>query len=94
MNHSSSLEANPYVNLTSAACPGLTVKPEISTHGLLEHLRQPSAGEQLLAKPLLQFSDPARAAKEHSPLSGGSSWAFAASILPSVLLCTIPWEMG
>lgn len=67
MNHSSSLEANSYVNLTSAACPGLTVKPEISTHGLLEHSRQPSAGEWLLAKPLLQLSDPARAAMEHSP---------------------------
>lgn len=67
MNHSLSLEANSYINLTSAACHGLTVKPEISTHGLLEHLRQPSAGERLFAKPLLQLSDPARTAMEHSP---------------------------
>lgn len=26
--------------------------------------------------------------------SGGSSWAFAASILPGVLLGSIPWETG
>lgn len=67
MNHSSSLEANSYVNLTGAACCGLTVKPEISTHGLPEHSRQPSAGEWLFAKPLLRLSDPARAGMERGP---------------------------
>lgn len=67
MNHSSSLEANSYVNLTGATCRGLTVRPEVSTHGLPEHSRQPSAGEWLFVKPLLRLSDPARAGVEQGP---------------------------
>lgn len=94
MNHSSSLEANSYVNLTGAACRGLAVKPEISTHGLPEHSRQPSAGEWLLLSLSCGLQIPQGLEWSTAHPSGGSSWAFAASILPGVLLCSIPWEMG